>query len=323
MSLFGPRQVGEILIGNAVASETTVNTFITSASDQELTVLSVDGTNVAADKPFKVYQKATNAQGNIEFSDTIDPKHVEYVRVSAYAPEVAKVVKVDGFSTVGALAVNRTYEVRIRLINGVSPENWEDICGYYVTGQALGTTVAGDVRNGVLSSLQKALNYRGMNEFTVAADGTGILITEVIQPNVLGKDPGRKLRFEVSAAVFEMGNLFGYGGDLGYLTSTVTVTGSEGLGTGKWVTNYEYFAKGYKYDENRYGGYPADFMGKVPFYGLKNGIYNVITIGYYTPRTETIVERQWKELQIAIQKASDTAENNANTNAIQIGRAHV
>ena len=53
-----PNQVGEIMIGNAVASQTTVATFIASALDKELKVLSKDGTNVAAKKPFYVLQKA-------------------------------------------------------------------------------------------------------------------------------------------------------------------------------------------------------------------------------------------------------------------------
>lgn len=314
--MFGPRQVGEIMIGNTVASESTINTFIANAADKSLTVLSVDGTNVAANKPFKVFQKATNAKGSFEFSDTVIPKNVEYVRVTAYTPEVAGVYKVDGFNTAGAVAINRTYEVRLKLINGISPENWEDIAGYYVTGLVLGTDTATTVRDGVMKSLQKSLNYRGMDEFKLAIDGTGFTITEVLQDNTPGKDPGRKLRFEITASVFEMGNLNGLGGNLGVLSVAEVTAPKAGSGTGKWVTEYEWFAKGYKYDENRYGGYPADFMGRVPFYGSKSGMYNVITLGYYSTRTETLVERQWKELQIVVAKATDTLANNANTNTL-------
>ena len=76
--MFVPNQTGEILIGNAVATETTVPTFIASASDKELKVLSKDGTNVAAKKPFYVLQKADGIPGGFEFSDKVDWINISY-----------------------------------------------------------------------------------------------------------------------------------------------------------------------------------------------------------------------------------------------------
>jgi hypothetical protein len=93
--MFTPFQVGEMMIGNAVATETTVPTFIASASDKELKVLSKDGTNVAAKKPFYVLQKADGIPGGFEFSDKVDPKYVDKVTVSAYSPEVQGSYKID------------------------------------------------------------------------------------------------------------------------------------------------------------------------------------------------------------------------------------
>lgn len=313
--MFGPNQVGELMVGNAQATETTVATFVATASDKELKVLSKDGSNVAAGKPFYVLQKATAAIGGYEFSDKVEPRYVERVTLKAYAAPVLGSVKVDGFNTAGVVAAQRTYEVEIRLQNQLSSENFDLITGYYVTGEILGSDTATTVRDGVLASLNKNLARRGGNEFTAVADGTGILITEQAQDNVPGKIDGRYLLFTVTGKVFNnISN--GYNSNLGLLTSTVITSSNPGNGTGKWATNYEWFVKGYKYDADRQVGFPADFMDRIPFYATKTGIYNVIQVIYYMPRKETSVERQYKVLTIAVDKITDTLANNAATNSV-------
>lgn len=316
--MFGPRNVGELAVGNAYATETTVATFISGASDKELKVLSADGTVVGANKPFYVLQKTAGdaAKGlNYEFTDVINPRHVERVTLAEYAPEVLKAVKIDGFATAGVVAAQRTYEVEIQIESDLSPENFEKIQGYYVTGEVLGADTATTVRNGVLTSLNKNLARRGNGEFTAVADGTGILITEKYQDNIPGKIPGKKLRFDVVGKVFNnVAN--GYNSNLGLLTSTVTVQPSPGNGTGKFATNFEWFVKGYKYDRDRGTGYPADFMDRIPFYTSKSGVYNTIQVIYFTPRTETSVERQYKVLTILVDKVTNTLANNAATNSV-------
>lgn len=314
--MFGPRQVGELIVGNAVAAETTVKTFIASASDKEIKVLSADGTAPAAGKSFKLYQKtAGDAAKNLdyEFSDSINPKYIERITLAEYAPEVAKAVKVDGFNDAGVIAAQRTYTVEIRVENQLSPENFELISGYYVTGEVLGSDTATTVRDGVLLSLNQNLVKRGNSEFTAVADGTGILITEKIQNNIPGKIDGRKLLFTVSGKVFNnVSN--GYNSNLGLLTAVETVAPSYGSGTGKFATNFEWFVKGVKYDADRLVGYPADFGDRTPYYTSKSGTYNTIQIVYFAPRTETAVERQYKVLTILVEK-TDLASN-AVTNAV-------
>lgn len=316
--MFGPRQVGEIIVGNAVATETTAATFITSASDKEIKLLSKDGTAPTLGKYFYFLQKTGGdaVKGlNYEFSDRINPRYIDKITVATYAPEVAKAVKIDGFATAGTVAPQRTYEVEIRLEQYLSPENYDIIQGYYVTGEVIGSDTATTVRDGVLNSLNKNLARRGNGEFIAIADGTGILITERLQANNPGKDSGRKLLFNVTGKVFNnVAN--GYNSNLALLTSTVTVPGSPGQGTGKWATNYEWFVKGYKYDVNRQVGYPADFGDRIPFYTSASALYNVIQIIYYEPRTETSVERQYKVLTVLVEKSANTAAQNANTNLV-------
>lgn len=309
--MFGPKQVGELIVGNAVATETTVKTFIASASDKEIKLLSKDGTAPTAGKPFYFLQKtAGDATKNLnfEFSDKIDPRYIDKITVKEYSPETFKSIKLDGFTTAGTIAAQRTYQIEIRVFNQLSPENFEHIVGYYVTGEVLGSDTATTVRNGLITSINKNLAKRGNSEFTVVADGTGILVTEKFQDNVPGKIDGRKLDFEVTGKVFNnIGN--GINSNLKLLTATQVTPGGFGSGTGKWATNFEWFIKGMKYDADRLVGYPADFWERTPFYTTKDGRYNVVQIKYFEPRTETSVERQYKVLTILVNRASNAVTN--------------
>lgn len=314
--MFAPNQVGELMVGNAVATETTVATFIATASDKELKVLSHDGTNVALGKPFFVLQKADGIPGGFEFSDRVDPRYIDRITVKAYEAEVLGAYKIDGFNTAGTAAAKRTYEVEIRVENQLSPENFEIISGYYVTGEVLGSDTATTIRDGLVKSLNQNLTRRGGNEFLVANDGTGIRITEKYQVNRPGRIDGRKLLFTVRGKVFNNVPSNGAYGNLDLLNVTTVAAPKPGNGTGKWATNYEYFTKGVKYDPARDFGYPANFGDRTPYYASAGAFYNVIQIKYFMPRTQTSVERQYKVMTIILDKGTDTAANNAATNSV-------
>ena len=303
--MFGIRQVGELSIGNAVATETNVDAFIEDASNQEIKFLSADGTAPTAGKPFYFLQKTDGDASknlNFEFSDKIDPRYITKITARAYAPEVMGAYTVDGFAGTDVIAPMRTYQVAIRVENQLSPENFDVITGYYITGEILGSDDATTVRDGVLASLNANLKQRGNGEFEAVTSGTGILITEKYQDNIPGKKDGRKLLFTVTAAVYNNVST-GYNGNLRLLTVTKTVDPSFGSGTGKWATEYEYFVSGYKYDPNRTFAYPLDF--NTPYYASKAGKYNVVQIIYYTPRMETSQENQFKVLTIAVDAGVD------------------
>lgn len=319
--MFGPNQVGELLIGNAAATETTAQTFVASASDKELTVVSGTGAAVAANVPFKVLQKTAgdSSKGlDYEFSDIVDPKYVEKVTLSTYAAEVQKAVAVAGFT--GNVVADTTYEVEIKLYNdggSLSPENFAVIQGFYVTGNSVASETATTIRDGLLSSLRKNLLKRGGNEFVTTTDASplGFTITGKEQTVVPGKIIGKQIEFDVIVKTYPNAfSLTTISQNTGLLTATTTVANNPGNGTGKWAVNYEWFVKGYKYDPARQVGYPADFA--TPYYASTAGVYNVIQIKYYTPRVETSVERQYKSLTIAIDKVTDTLANNAATNTI-------
>lgn len=313
--MFGPNQVGELMIGNAYATEATAQTFIATADDKELKVLSDTGAAVAANVPFKVYQKAAAASQGFEFSDTVDPKYVERVTLASYLAEVQKSVQVAGFT--GNVLANTTYEVEIRLYSDLSPENFETISGYYVTGSNITAETATTIRDGVLSSLRKNLIKRGDSEFVTAttASPLGFTVTGKAQTVVVGKKFGRQIEFDVTGKTFPNAfDLTTITQNTGLITTSVLNGNNPGNGTGKWALNYEYFVKGMKYDPSRQVGFPVDF--NTPYYASAAGVYNVIQVVYYTPRKETSVERQYKVLTIAVDKVTDVAANNATTNSV-------
>lgn len=320
--MFGPNQVGELIIGNSAATDATVQAFVTTAADKSIRVYSEDGTAAAAGVPFYVVQKTAGdaAKGlNYEFSDVVDPRNVEKVTVKAYAAEVQKAVSVSGFATAGSIVANTTYEVEIRLYNdggSLSPENFAIIQGFYVTGDSVAAETSSTIRDGVLASLNKNLIKRGNFEFvTAAVSTTGFTITGKAQNVVAGKIIGKQIEFDVLAKSYPNAyDVTKITQNTGYITATVTATANPGSGTAKSAINYEWFVKGYKYEAYRQTGYPADF--NTPYYASAAGVYNTIQIKYFEQRKETSVERQYKVLTIMVDKVTDTLANNANTNTI-------
>lgn len=314
--MFGPNQVGELIIGNSAPASADVQAFITSAADKSIRVFSENGTAAAANVPFKVLQKTAgdSAKGlNYEFSDVVDPKNVEKVTLSTYLAETQKSVT----ATVGTATANTTYEIEVRLYNdggSLSPENFAVIQGYYVTGTSAETSTA--IRDGLLSSLQKNLVRRGNYELVVATSSTNaITITGKFQNVVPGKIIGKQIEFDVQGKSFT--NVYDttqptYNG--GLVTVATTATNNPGWGTAKFAINYEWFVKGYKYEVYRQTGYPADF--NTPYYASAAGVYNTIQLKYYSERTDTSVERQYKSLTILVDKVTDTLANNAATNTV-------
>jgi hypothetical protein len=319
--MYGPNQVGELIIGNTAASEATIQTFIATAADKSLKVLSDSGVAVAANVPFKLLQKTAGDAGkglNYEFSDVIDPKYVDKVTLKAYAPEVQKTVAVVGFT--GNVLPNTTYAVSIRLYNesgSLSTENFAIITGYYATGSSVAGITDVIIRDGVLNSLRKNLIRRGDFEFVTAttAGPVGFTIAGKVQNYNPGKINGRMIEFDVTPKTYQTyQDLAQPQQNLNLLTSSVTVVPSIGSGTAKQIANYEWFVKGNKYEVYRTTGYPVDF--NTPYYTDRNGVYNVINVIYFNPRKETSVERQYKVLTIAVNKGTDTLANNAATNTI-------
>lgn len=315
MSIFGQSQVEDLIIGDAVASETTLATFISSASDKEIKVLSADGSAPASGSDFKVYQKTAGSASknlNFEFSDTIKASKVNKVILKEYSAEVNKSVTVEGFD--GNVVANTTYAVEIRLYNdggSLSPENFVNITGYYTTGPSVTGVTAAIIRDGIVAALNYNLERRGGGEFVITTPDTSetdIVITGAAQAVVPGKIIGKQIEFDVNAKTFDTTAVNHTN------TQTLSVTqlagNAPGNGTGKYAVNLEWFSKGFKYEVYRQTGFPADFTERTPFYASANSTYNAIHIKYFEDRQSPTVEKQQKVLTILVEK-TDLASNAA------------
>jgi hypothetical protein len=196
MSVFGPNQVEEVIIGDAEAAETAVGTFIASATDKEIAVVAADGSaTVVAGDDFKILQKAAGATNGYEFTDVVKFGKVDTVKITDHVAAVEKEVLVAGFDS--NVVANTTYATEVRLYNDggtLSPENFVTIPGYYVTGASVAAETASTIRQGVLDSLNYNLTKRGANELTaVAKDATAAVKTitfdaAIIASNVISVD---------------------------------------------------------------------------------------------------------------------------------------
>ncbi len=322
MAVFAPNQVGELIVGNAVASETTASTFISSATDREIKVLSKDGTAPATGDPFYVLQKTNgNAAKNLnyEFSDVVQSDKVVTVTLGAHQAAEARVITVTGFTATPR--ANTTYEVLIRLYDdggALSTENFRIIPGFYVTGDDITGVTNATIVNGIVTALNQNQRLEGDDNFVFANVGdNSITITEQLKASDPARDIADPVAFDVQAYVRSnnanpvTGNPQNYGG----LTVTVTTAGNVGVGTGKGIANYEWFTKGYKYEVYRQTGYPADFQ--TPYYAQdQTKAYNVINISYYSENVVSGVERQYKSLSIAVEVTAGTPATNAATNSV-------
>lgn len=305
MSVFGTNQVGEIIVGKTYAAEADIVDFIDNAVDGDIQVLSGDSSAVAAGKPFKILQKAANAAGGIEYTEVIDPQHINSVSAVAYTAPVARSLKVSGFT--GTVRANATYEVFIRLLNdggSLSPENFRMIPAFYVTPEDVTGLTFTTILNSLKADLDKALSRESNNLFTIAVDtGAGELsVTAGNTPFVLGKKDGRPVEFYLQAAVKSNGSTTQQSGTF-YpdLTVETVAAGNPGVGTGNQIANLEWCRKGEKYSRYRELGYPANF--DTPYNADPASTYHVVTISYYKPRNYTNVEKQHRTLTIAVQNA--------------------
>lgn len=305
------RQVGEILIGSAVASETNTSDFVANATNGDLQVFHANGGAPVQGEPFKIYMKTSNPNNGTgyEWSSVIDPNKVEKITLAEYVPETQKSDKVTVTKE-----DSTTYIIEIRLYNpnGVlSPENFELISGYYMTGASTSDT-ADIIAAGLRKSLDNTLKRRGDSEFTISGATNEVIITSKEQALIPGKMDGSPLRYDIRVKTVANSSIREE--DTGKLVLSSVAAGNTGKGTGKQVVTKEWFAKGFGYDVYRGTAYPADL--DPPYYASATGMYNMIVINHYTERTSPTLERQYKSVTLAVAKAVNNPASNVDTNLL-------
>jgi len=288
--------INEILLGTAVAAETTLDTFKASASEGELGVFSKDGTAVAAGKEFVVAQKTADG---VFVSDVIKPDTVKSYGVAADAPEVAKVVEVTPPTTITA---GSDYILRIHIFEHGSL-SVEDTYIKFATFRPATGADAEDVVDGLIASLNRNFARDPKSTptsnplFTFTKSGTGasakLVITQKLQPYVRGKKFGRVNPFEV---------FFDTTPDEAGAAVTETQAYSPGAGTGKLIASMEYDLRKSRGDMYGDQGWPLTFP--VITRANDGAGYNMVTLVHSTGSENGINPvHMRKQVTIAITEA--------------------
>jgi hypothetical protein len=286
--------INEILLGSAVASELTLDTFKATASAGELGVFAFDGTAVALGKPFVVAQKTANS---VFVSDVIYPDTVKSYTASADAPEVAKVVTVTPAAPVAG------NEVTLRIhINEYGSLSVEDTYIKFATYKAVTGDDQEDVVNGLIASLNRNFS-REPNAtpttnplFTFTKTGVGaaavLVITQKLQPYVRGKKFGRVNPFDV---------FYSASATADYGIAPTTTQYKPGKGTGKLVAAMEYDLRKNRGDIYGDQGWPYTF--EVVTRANSGAGYNMISLVHSRGHDGFNPVHMRKQVTIAITEA--------------------
>lgn len=157
--------IREILIGNAVAAETTLPTFLASASAGELAAIAADGGAAASGKDFYLVLKTGIAETPIIKSDIIKPSQLPNVKVRQknHVAEILRSASVHGITVPAVAGQKAEYIVDIRLYNhgSLSVENFKIFHGHHILTQTAGPLTASDVVDALILNLNKNFSREG------------------------------------------------------------------------------------------------------------------------------------------------------------------
>jgi hypothetical protein len=308
------KNMREIIVQtNGLATETTLKTFVATASDGEIGVLPKGGETAAFGVPFVVARKT--ADGAI-ISDVIDPLKVRKVVQKAYAAEVQKVVTASTFPVPATAGDKYEYQVDIRLVNygSLSVENFKLYHGHTILTQTSGPLTAEAAVDALVLNLNRNLSKEpGATAttnplFTFARGSSGanstLTITAKAQPLELGKKEGKALEFDVTVRVTKVGD---ENGTFGIVQPTVAVTipASPGVGTGKQVANMEWFYRGNRGDTFRGLNFPYNWPTTTKSFANPSGTYDLIEVLYVETGDGLNQIELDKSLVIAVPVAQD------------------
>lgn len=304
--------IREILIGNAVATETTLPTFLASASAGELAAIAADGGAAASGKDFYLVLKTGIAETPIIKSDIIKPSQLPKVKVRQKnnVAEVLRQVSVNSITVPAVAGEKAEYIVDIRLYNhgSLSVENFKIFHGHHILTQTAGPLTAEDVVDALILNLNKNFSREGNATattnplFTFAKSGAGaaaiLTITAKAQTLDLGKDEGRPLQFDVMVKVNKAD------GVVGAASTAVVVAGNPGTGTGRQVAIMEYSYRGERGDSLRKLAFPYNWSLSTKSLADATGRYNLIELFHVVNGDGLNALIMPKEVTVAISEAS-------------------
>lgn len=300
--------IREIIVGNAIASETTLPTFLSTASPLEIAVVAADGTAPGFGKDFYVVTKAPN--GQLIKSDLVKAKTVSRLEGVPYVAPVQKVVDVGTITVPANAGAKASYQVQIRVFNAgsLSVLNTEFIIGHYTFTQTSAPLTAEAVVDGLIANLNANMSKRpGATattnpyfSFTKNSTGAGasLRIASIAQPIDLGRSFGRPLEFEVTLIADDPG--------ASGVVSTITPA-TVGKGSGAQVATLEYFYRGERGDQFRNQHFPYNWSLSTKTLTNPASNYNAVEINHSNGNENGInAVIVPKELTIAVAESSGT-----------------
>ena len=154
ISLPYEKQIRHFYVGNAIATETTIETFYSGASIGEVQVFGADGLNATTTGDFYIAKK--NYKNMLSVSDLISGEDITYFRTVA---PVAKTGKTQIFTLAGAPTAGDEYFMSLKVNYGNSEENFIMFYGSAkaVTGDTA-TTILTRVAKSLADNLHKSIN---------------------------------------------------------------------------------------------------------------------------------------------------------------------
>lgn len=279
MATFSQNQVKDIFIANGLATETTVQGFIATASPLELQILKVDGSaQPAGVESFYFVQK--HADGSFKRSDVLLANQIRFITPISPKFPVLKSYAIT-INTTNFIAGD-ILQIQITLDNWGS-RSFEDQYLKFAQYKYVSGANAVTVANALVTSLNNNFSREPNTLFTFARNGNDVVITEVAQPYVTGKKQGLPLEFIVS-------NNFD-----GVQTVTNRVINPC---SGQNVRDLEYFCKGNVGDSYRYAGYPHNF--EQWYDSVLTDEYCLFDIGYWYEGVNHAVQTSEKEIIVAL-----------------------
>lgn len=298
------RDSRDLIVGAAEATETTIGTFQSAASADEVKIFTAQGANPTGVAPFIIAQK--RADGTLKKSRTIDPASIQSVRA---VKKVAESQQTDTFALTGTtieVGVPVKLEIRVFEAGAASTNQWQNFIAEFVPT----TTSQQDLADGLVAAFNSnMLKYPGATAsanplLSVTRGGSGATSTLVVagveQALKLGQDEGKAVQFNT--------RLYTLNGDsettpLGAKTEVAAV---PGVGTLKQVKNMEFFHEGQYGDHYRHMGYPNSFPSVIEA-GNAAG-YNLIEILYKQTGEQYTTTGVFGSVTIAIAEGANPNE---------------
>lgn len=262
MAIFSTNSVRHLFVANATGSVTTPGNFGSVAK-------TVDG---------ELYFKFTNALGQEVRTDLIPSDKIVHVTAKN---NKAKVLRTDTI-TFDTPIVGQTYTLRIvfRSWGSGSTEN------QYVKNVGSYKAKTGDTPTILATALKASADINFLREavplLTFAVVGATLVITEVAQNWVPGKQQGRPLDYYIQYVRINDAT-----GSENVTWGTAVKTASyPGLGTGHLAADMEYFYLGERGDKYRQVGFPYTF--DTSYLVNPNQAYDIIDITYNSGNSDAI-----------------------------------